>query len=250
MPNLSTLREHADRYGRHAAGGRARAPAEGKAAAQRLSVINAQGLFAPSNDMSPAQINQLAGIFEAGGDSLHRLVMDLHKVLNRLVADCSEEDIAGAQTYGLGADDRPAVEAFMRGVNSTAGLKFDHPGLAATATRVGPRLTIQNDIGGATDAHVIVIAVENSSVIITYTDVHRARARFYPADREFAVQWTGLERTQKPGPGGTTPSIVVGRFGSDARATKRVPDGARGEPGILDRLEQGAQGSARVAADG
>ena len=218
-PNLSTLREgmltdmaamlRAVELG---------APAEGKAAAQRLSVINAQGLFAPSNDMSPAQINQLAGISEAGGDSLHRLVMDLHKVLNRLVADCSEEDIAGAQTYGLGADDRPAVEAFMRGVNSTAGLKFDHPGLAATATRVGPRLTIQNDIG-ATDAHVIVIAVENSSVIITYTAVHRARARFFTRlTSEFAVQWTGLERTQAKGLGEDNAFyLVVGRFESDAR---------------------------------
>ena len=168
------------------------------------------------------------------------------------MADCSEEDIAGAQTYGLGADDRPAVEAFMRGVNSTAGLKFDHPGLAATATRVGPRLTIQNDIG-ATDAHVIVIAVENSSVIITYTDVHRARARFFTRlTSEFAVQWTGLERTEAKGLGEDNAFyLVVGRFEfRRPRATKRVPDGARGEPGILDRLEQGAQGSARVAADG
>ena len=38
-------------------------------------------------------------------------------------------------------------------------VKFDHPGLATTAMRSGPRLTIQNDIG-ETDAHVVVIAVE------------------------------------------------------------------------------------------
>ena len=127
--------------------------------------------------------------------------MDLHKVLNRLVADCSEEDIAGAQTYGLGADDRPAVEAFMRGVNSTAGLKFDHPGLAATATRVGPRLTIQNDIG-ATDAHVIVIAVENSSVIYyLYGRPSGARPVFYPADQRVCGSMDRPRAHASQGPG-------------------------------------------------
>jgi hypothetical protein len=73
----------------------------------------------------------------SGGDadSLHRLVMDLHKMLNELAARCAETTIAGAHVYGLLPEDCPAVEAFMRGVNSTSKLKFDHPGLATTAAR-------------------------------------------------------------------------------------------------------------------
>ena len=46
----------------------------------------------------------------------------------------------------------------MRGPNRTAPLKFDHPGLATSATRDGDRLVIQNDIG-ANDAHVLVLSV-------------------------------------------------------------------------------------------
>jgi hypothetical protein len=59
------------------------------------------------------------------------------------------------------------VEAFMRGLESTRKLKFGHPGLATTASRSGARLTIQNDIG-ETDAHVVVIAVEQDAVTVTY----------------------------------------------------------------------------------
>ena len=35
----------------------------------------------------------------------------------------------------------------MRGLNRTAPLKFDHPGLGATATRMDGKLVIQNDLG-------------------------------------------------------------------------------------------------------
>ncbi len=110
-------------------------------------------------------------------DSLHRLVMDLHKELNALQASLAEEVLDGASVYGLSGSDREAVKAFMAGVNRTAGLKFDHPGLGTTATRAGERLVIQNDIG-TTDAHVIVIHVEALTVTVTYSDVHPERVRF------------------------------------------------------------------------
>ena len=64
------------------------------------------------------------------------------------------------------------------GVNRTAKLKFNHPGLATTATRNGGRLMIQNDIG-TTDAHVIVIHVEGLTVNVTYTDLHAERLSFF-----------------------------------------------------------------------
>ena len=75
-------------------------------------------------------------------DSLHRLVMDLHKRLNAMQAALAEEILDGAATYSLADADRPMVAAFMAGVNRTAKLKFAHPGLATTATRTEGRLVI------------------------------------------------------------------------------------------------------------
>ncbi len=163
----------------------------GEAAAERLAVFKTA---APDGDtLELAQIARLTGL-SGGGDSLHRLVMDLHKDLNRLSAATAEEVLSGAHVYGLKSEDRPAVEAFMRGVEATRQLKFGHPGLATTATRAGNRLTIQNDIG-ETDAHVVVIAIEPDAVVITYTDVHRARAKFFTGlFRDFPVTWSGLDR--------------------------------------------------------
>jgi hypothetical protein len=138
-------------------------PSAGEAAAGRLAAIKDAAAPKAGNEIAAADIARLTGLSEAGGDSLHRLVMDLHKVLNRLASACAQEIVAGAHVYGLAPGDRPVIEAFMRGVDETRGLKFDHPGLGTTATRAGPRLVIQNDIG-ATDAHVVVVAVEGNVV--------------------------------------------------------------------------------------
>jgi hypothetical protein len=85
----------------------------------------------------------------------------------------------------------------MRGVNRTARLKFDHPGLGATATRSGERLVLQNDIG-TTDAHVLVIHVEGLAAAVTYTDVHLQRLIFFQSlfDR-FAVEWERYALSQR-----------------------------------------------------
>ena len=90
----------------------------------------------------------------------------------------AEEDIEGAKAYGLDAGDRPLVAAFMKGVQRTAALKFDHPGLATTAARSNGTLLIQNDIG-ETDAHVLVVKVAGLTATVTYTDVHAQRLRFF-----------------------------------------------------------------------
>jgi uncharacterized protein Yka (UPF0111/DUF47 family) len=120
--------------------------------------------------------------------------MDLHKAMNRLAASHSEEVVAGARAFGIRKEDRAAVESFMRGVNETRALKFNHPGLDATAIRSGDRLVIQNDIG-TTDAHVVVIAVAGNAVTVTYTDVHRSRAKFFTSQLDkFAVKWSDLDR--------------------------------------------------------
>jgi uncharacterized protein Yka (UPF0111/DUF47 family) len=132
----------------------------------------ADGLF------DPDAISAMMQAGHDGPDSLHRLVMDLHKQLNGMQAQLAEETLDGASIYSLTEPDRPLVAAFMAGVNRTAKLKFNHPGLAATATRADGRLVIQNDIG-TTDAHVIVIHVQELTVSVTYTDVHAERLAFF-----------------------------------------------------------------------
>lgn len=143
----------------------------------RLDGLLAARPGAPDDLVDPNAISAMTQA-ERGPDSLHRLVMDLHKRLNALQAALAQETLDGAAAYGLDAADRPLVSAFMAGVNRTARLKFGHPGLATTATRAGSRLVIQNDIG-TTDAHVIVVHVQSRQVSVTYTDVHAERLAFF-----------------------------------------------------------------------
>lgn len=143
---------------------------------------------------------QVAGVAAArrgGADTLHLLVMDLHKAINRIAAATAVEQVDGAHTAGLDDEGRQRVKAFMNGLNRTAGLAFGHPGLATTAGHVGKRLTIQNDIG-TTDAHVLVVHVESLTATATYTDVHRARVNFFISlfDDE-PVAWSSLAENQK-----------------------------------------------------
>jgi uncharacterized protein Yka (UPF0111/DUF47 family) len=185
--------------------------AAGSAAADRLQALQTR-LPAEHDEIEVARITELAALPE-GADSLHRLIMDLHKALNRLSAACAQEDVAGARAHGLLAEGRPLIEAFMRGVGRTRRLKFDHPGLDTTVARSGSRLVIQNDIG-ATDAHVLVVTIEGMNVTVTYTDIHRARARFFVAlfDR-FAVEWSGLGRHKAKGLAeGDVFYLVTGRY--------------------------------------
>lgn len=187
-------------------------PAEGEAAGARLAKIRAAGLLDEKDEIDIARVAQLTGAQE-GSDSLHRLVMDLHKTLNRLAANCAEDIVAGAHVFGLQGDDRAAVEGFMRGLNETRGLKFDHPGLDTMAMNSNHRLLIQNDIG-TTDAHVVVIAVENNAVTVTYTDVHFARAEFFIAlFDKYHAEWSGLDRHTAAGLGEENAFfLVTGRY--------------------------------------
>ena len=142
--------------------------------------------WSDENDaIAGARISSLTAADAAQADSIHLLVMDLHKALNRLQAGIATEHIGGASTYGLQPDDRPLVAAFMKGVNRTQALKFEHPGLGTTATRASGKLVIQNDIG-ATEAHVLVVHVEGLSVTLTYTDNHLPRLLFF---QEMLADW-------------------------------------------------------------
>lgn len=165
----------------------------------RLNALRTSGLLDAANEIELGRIARLTSVTQDGGDTLHRLVMDLHKALNRLAAGCAEESLAGAKVFGLHSEDRAPVESFMKGLAATRALKFDHPGLDTMATRSDGRLLIQNDIG-TTDAHVLVVAVKRNAVTVTYTDVHLARAKFFVSlFGDFDAEWSGLDHHASAG---------------------------------------------------
>jgi hypothetical protein len=126
----------------------------GKAAEDRFAALSVKlGLGKPQ--IAETEIAELTAVASGTRDSLHRLVMDLHKALNRLAAQCAEEVVAGAHTHGLHPDDKPLVAAFMRGLNRTRGLKFNHPGLDTIAIRAGSRLVILRSQASATIARLV-----------------------------------------------------------------------------------------------
>jgi len=145
---------------------------------RRFEHLSATLSFGEGDTITGDAIASLSSAAPARGDSLHLLIMDMHKALNRFQSEIATESIDGASAYGVRGDDRSLVAAFMKGVERTRALKFDHPGLGTTATRIGDRLTIQNDIG-TTDAHVLVVHVEGKRVTTTYTDNHLARLLFF-----------------------------------------------------------------------
>jgi hypothetical protein len=194
----------------------------GSAARNRLAAMDARQSLG-KEQIAKSEITELTAVTSGAHDSLHRLVMDLHKALNRLAAQCAEEVVAGAHTHGLHLDDKPLVSAFMRGLNRTAPLKFNHPGLDTIAIRSGSRLIIQNDIG-TTDAHVLLITVEGSTVTITHTDVHEARAKFFiNLFQNFLVSWSGLTQEKAKGLAAGEPFYLVeGRYETEDEARREL----------------------------
>jgi len=146
------------------------------------------------DDLVPGDyIASLTSARRSESDSLHLLVMDAHRELNRLQARIATDILHGAAVYGLEEPDGPLVTEFMAGLHETAPLKLTHPGLATTATRESGRLLIQNDLG-TTAAHVVVISVTGLTVTITYTDVHLRRMRFFESlFSGFAARWSGAD---------------------------------------------------------
>ncbi len=132
----------------------------------------------------------------ASGDGFHLLIMDLHKEINRLQSKISTEEVEGAKAYGITEADRSLIAAFMRGVERTAPLKFDHPGLSTTAARSGSTLLIQNDLG-TTDAHVLVVRITETTAEVTHTDIHVQRLRFFQSLlEETGIEWEELSSHQ------------------------------------------------------
>ncbi len=174
------------------------------------------------DELAAGQIHDITSGDREAGDSLHLLVMDMHRALNALQASLSSETIGGCRTYGIRDTDRALIAAFMDGINRTAPLKFDHPGLSATATRVGDKLVLQNDIG-TTDAHVLVIHVTGRTVTITYTDVHLPRLLFFQSLFDgYAVEWQDTLSRKDAGMEDGVYHLCVGRY--SARSNGKLRD--------------------------
>ncbi|HUL59735.1 MAG TPA: DUF47 family protein [Anaeromyxobacteraceae bacterium] len=151
----------------------------------------------PPIDRDRVPSGYLASLHPNGGDGLRRLVTDLHGELDRVQEVLARDQLAGAVVYGLDATDRDLVQAFMDGVNRTAPLKFDHPGLGTTAVRAGPALLVRNEIGGA-EAHVLVLRVVGLSCSLELADPHLQRARFFQTLlAPFGVEWSEV-RSREP----------------------------------------------------
>ncbi len=178
---------------------------------RRLAELS--GELAPAGDaISGDDISRLTSGRRGAADSLHLIVMDAHRELNRVQQSLATESIDGALVRDLSNEDRALVRAFMRGLARTQALRFDHPGLGTVATRSGPALVLQNDIG-ETDAHVLVVHVTEGAVTITYTDVHLERLRFFQRLFEGRdVQWEGPRSRSDPAMEDGRYHLTVGRF--------------------------------------
>ena len=179
----------------------------------RLAAIRAVLPRAENDELVVRDIDAMTRARRGAADSVHLLVMDAHKAINRLAAETAVETIDGAHVHHVDDADRVRIKAFMAGLNRTAPLAFGHPGLDTTATGTGGRLTIQNDVG-TTDAHVLVVHVENMVVTVTYTDVHRPRTRFFMSLFEGkGGRWSPLAEQDARGLGGEDVFyLVVGNF--------------------------------------
>jgi uncharacterized protein Yka (UPF0111/DUF47 family) len=197
---------------------------------QRLQAFAVPDLTAPDSsrdELAADQIHAITSGDRASGDSLHLLVMDMHRALNALQASLASETLDGCSAYGIRVADRVLISAFMAGINRTAPLKFDHPGLSATATRVGDKLVLQNDIG-TTDAHVLVIHVSGRTVTVTYTDVHLARLLFFQSlFEDYDVKWQDTRSRKDSGMEDGVYHLCVGSYTARSSAQLR---------GYLDHL--------------
>ena len=155
------------------------------------------------------------------GDSLHLLVMDMHRALNALQATLEGETIDGCSAYGIRPSDRALIAAFMSGVNRTAPLKFEHPGLRTTATRVGSTLVLQNDIG-TTDAHVLVLHVAGRTATVTYSDIHLPRLLFFQGMlSDYEVRWQDTRSRTDAAIEGGVYHLGIGEFVAPSAARLR-----------------------------
>jgi len=178
----------------------------------RLEDLQAIVPAALDDIVSERTISSFISTTRNGHDTLHQLIVDLHGELSRLQSAAPSELVHGATTYGLTDRDRGILRAFTAGVNETAPLKFDHPGLSTMAARDGAVLSIQSDLGAASPP-LVVIHIEELAVTVTYADIHRARIRFFQTLLEpYHLTWM----PDAPAPGGEY-WMAIGKYAAEDR---------------------------------
>jgi uncharacterized protein Yka (UPF0111/DUF47 family) len=193
---------------------------ESGAFARRLEAFSAPQAI--NDELAADEIRAITSGDREAGDSLHILVMDMHRALNALQAGLASESIDGCRAYGIRESDRAMITAFMAGISRTAPLKFDHPGLSTTATRVSDKLILQNDIG-TTDAHVLVIHVTGRTVTVTYTDVHLPRLLFFQSlFEDYEVTWQDTRSRKDSGMEDGVYHLCVGSYTARSNAQLRA----------------------------
>lgn len=177
----------------------------------RLEALVPGGDEVRGDRITGACIDRLTAAPRPGADSLHGLVMAAHRDLDSLQRTLASGSVDGAATYGLDAGDTALVAAFMEGLHSTEALRFGHPGLDTTATRIGDRLLLENDLG-TTDVHVLVVTVTGSTATVTYSDLHPRRLAFVRTLLDPApVRWSD-EQSRPARAGLDAYHLVVGTF--------------------------------------
>ena len=149
--------------------------------------------------------------------------MDLHKALNRLAADCSEEILSGAHVFGLHAEDRAPVESFMQGLNETRALKFNHPGLETMATRSGGRLLDSERYRDHRRPRGGHCGQEQFGDGDPYGRAPGAREILHRPVRQFQAKWSGLDRHVAAGLGEDNAFfLVTGQYQADSAADRNA----------------------------
>jgi uncharacterized protein Yka (UPF0111/DUF47 family) len=174
-------------------------PADGAAWQRRLEDVHARQRDLLDGDRLTTDALAWLTSADPSREGPHRVCMELHKAIDSVEARFAQETLDGARVFGLAEADRALVAAFMRGVHRTERLRFGHPGLGTSATRSGPRLVLENDIG-TTDAHVLVITVEGSRCTVTSADVHVQRLAFFQRMLSgFPLTWEDTRSRHAPG---------------------------------------------------
>ncbi len=164
---------------------------------RRLDDLIAHAPLCHDDQLVVSAIAALTRLSGNSHDTAHQLAIDLHSELDRLQSNVVEETINGARVLGVTSADASLVRAFMKGLNGTAPLKFDHVGLKTMVTRDESGLAIQTDLS-STEAQFVVTTIIGLSAIVTYTDVHPRRIRFLQdMMRPYGVHWSAV--TVSPG---------------------------------------------------
>ena len=124
---------------------------------------------------------------------------------------------------------RRRVEAFMRGLNRTAPLKFDHPGSGRRRPSTTASLSFRT-ISARPMPMCWWCASTGFAATVTYTDIHDSPAEFFKSLFEaFDMAWEGTEQRQ------ATSSPRANTCSRPAASTRRTRPNLRAFSPILGR---------------